>query len=263
MHNSTAIHPHIKLPIKRVARILKLSTIRPIFQPLVLSCLLAIPLITQAEMDISQDLSDLTPEERAWLEDDSALDAMTVNDGQINWVSADQTTGKYYLENKITVIPDSLKTGWVRFIQCHNQLDPFYKVEVQYHSENTRNLQVQSHDLIDKVNIDNVNQAAVLIEVKKGAKVCISGESKTMKANDKGYVIQRGPYMRKFLDGYYPMYLKESLDWSQTPIELEQTNIQTQPGRSFQYSQANKTLTAEYWFEGRLMPTYEYIDKNK
>lgn len=263
MHNSTAIHSQIQLQIKQITQFITNSTIKPIIKPLFLSCLLACPLTTYAEMDISQDLSDLTPEERAWLEDDSALDAMTVNDGQINWVSAEQTKGKYYLENKITVIPESLKTGWVKFIQCHNQLDPFYKVEVQYHSENTRNLQVQSHDLIDEVNIDNINQTAVLIEAKKGAKVCISGESKTMKATEKGYVIQRGPYMRKFLDGYYPMYLKESLDWSATPIELEQTHIQTQPGRSFKYSQANKTLTAEYWFEGRLMPTYEFIDKNK
>ncbi|MBN2865772.1 MAG: hypothetical protein JXK16_07170 [Thiotrichales bacterium] len=209
-----------------------------------------------ADIEISQDLSDLTEAERAWLEDDSGLDAITVNGGQLNWLTEAQTAGQYGLENSLTVTQTSLTDGWVTFTQCHNNLDPIRKIVVQYNSNNTRGLTLQSSEKIESVNIDESNRAAVLIGVKKHARVCISGESKSLEETADGYLVKRGPYMRKFLDGYYPMALKETIKWQQTDLKLNTTGMQTQLGQSFDYSGQSKTLIAQYWFEGRLSPRY-------
>ena len=209
-----------------------------------------------ADIEISQDLSDLTEAERAWLEDDSGLQAITVNGGQLNWLTEEETLGQYGLENNLTVTRSSLSDGWVQFTQCHNNLDPIRKIIVQYNPKNTRALQVQSADKIESVGIDENNRAAVLIGVEKQARVCISGESKSLEETAEGYLVKRGPYMRKFLDGYYPMALKETISWPQTDLKLNTTDMQKQLGQSYDYSNQSKTLIAQYWFEGRLSPRY-------
>jgi len=211
---------------------------------------------SHAEIDISQDLSDLTEAERAWLEDDSTLQAITVNGGQLNWLTEAETLGQYGLENSLTVTPSSLSDGWVQFTQCHNNLDPIRKIVVQYNAKNTRALKLKSAEKIESVSIEEDSRAAVLMGVEKQARVCISGESKSLEETADGYLVKRGPYMRKFLDGYYPMALKETIKWPQTHLKLNTTNMQTQPGQRYDYSVQANTLIAEYWFEGRLSPRY-------
>jgi len=214
--------------------------------------------VSYAEIEISQDLSDLTDAERAWFDDDSELNAITVNGGELNWVTKDKTIGQYGLENNLTLSVSALTDGWVQFTQCHNNLDPIQKIEVQYNAQNTRGLTLKEAQNIDAVQIDNNTQAAVLLGVKKQGRVCISGESKSLEKTDSGYLVKRGPYMRKFLDGYYPMALKETLNWSQTNLKLNANGIQSQTGQVYEYSDKAQTLSAEYWFEGRLSPRYEF-----
>ena len=214
--------------------------------------------VSLAEIEISQDLSDLTEAERAWMEDDSELDAITINGGQLNWLTEDKTIGQYGLENSLTLSRSALKDGWVEFTQCHNNLDEIRKIEVQYNPENTRSLTLNSSEKIASVKIDNQNSSALLLGVDKLARVCISGESKSLEKTKEGYVLKRGPYMRKFLDGYYPMALKETLNWSKTSLTLQTNTMQSQLGQSYQYAIQAKTLTAEYWFEGRLSPRYQF-----
>lgn len=214
------------------------------------------PSYSAAEIEISQDLSDLTEAERAWLEDDSTLQAMTTNSGQLNWLTQAQTAGQYGLENDLTLPVSALTDGWILFTQCHNNLDPIHKIEVQYNAQNTRNLTLASSQNIEAVQIDNQGRSAILFGVQKRGRVCISGESKSLEKVGDGYLVKRGPYMRKFLDGYYPMSLKETINWSQTDLKLNKSNMQSKIGRSYDYSDKSKTLSAEYWFEGRLSTRY-------
>lgn len=228
-----------------------------LFSALLLSsALLSVSSQSAAEIEISDDLSDLTEAERAWMEDDSSLDALAVNGGQLNWLTEAQTLGQYGLENSLTLTRSSLTDGWVQFTQCHNNLDPIRKIVVQYNAKNTRALKVQSSDKIDSVSIDDNNRAAVLTGVKKQARVCITGESKSLEETADGYLLKRGPYMRKFLDGYYPMALKETLAWSQTDLKLVTAGMQSQLGQNYDYSASSQKLVAQYWFEGRLSPRY-------
>ena len=223
---------------------------------LLTSALLWAPTQGVAEIEISDDLSDLTDAERAWLEDDSSLNALAVNGGQLNWLTENQTQGQYGLENSLILERSSLSDGWVQFTQCHNNLDAIRKIVVQYNPKNTRGLKVQSSEKIDSVSIDESNRAAVLTGVGKQARVCIAGESKSLEETADGYLLKRGPYMRKFLDGYYPMALKETLTWSQTGLKLVTEGMQSQHGQSYDYSASSQKLVAKYWFEGRLSPRY-------
>ena len=229
---------------------------RVLTQSLMAILILSTAHVSQADIDISQDLSDLTDAERAWFEDDSTLNAIAISSGELNWLAKEKTDGQYGLENNITLPLSALTDGWVNFTQCHNNLDPIQKIVVKYNAKNTRGLTLTKAEKIDAVQIDDNNQSAVLFGVKKQGRVCISGESRSLEKTDNGYMVKRGPFMRKFLDGYYPMSLKETINWSQTALKLNTNDLQPHLGKAYEYSNKTQTLIAQYWFEGRLSPKY-------
>lgn len=208
----------------------------------------------QAEMDISQDLSDLTPEERAWMEDDSELNAIAISSGEIRWIEPEKTKNSYRLETDLFIPKSALDDGWINFQQCHFELDAVPKIEVVYHPDKTRSLALSSSKKIEHI---TVNQASVTLEkVSKGAFVCISGQSKALIKTAKGYTLNRGPYMRKFLSGYYPMHLKEQINWNKVPLTLISPESTNQLGKSI--IATSKHISANYWFEGKLQTHYNF-----
>jgi len=246
---------------------------------LALSGLLWLP-AAAADITFSDDLSDLTPQERAWLEGDGPRPdvAQSMKDNHqpmtvtptddfptrfeneaLVWLSPEQVQkDAYYLVNHLTVTPSSLKDGWVEFEQCHHQLDAINKVEVVYNPDNTRNLSVTQAQGIGQTN--TLTASVVLKQVSAQAHVCIEGESQTLnKTQDQQWQLTRGPYMRKFFNGYYPMHLQENLSWDPSQISLTQPSptIENQPsGR--QYTHQSGQLKAAYWFEGALRPVYRF-----
>ena len=221
--------------------------------------LLCVPTLAFSEIEISQSLEGLTPEEKAWFLDDSNLDAMAVASENLIW-SDKASKENYWLKNSLEINTQSLKTGWLEFSQCHYQLDPVPKIEVTYNPKHTRNLKILSYQDIDEATA--LKDAVVLMNVKRGAQVCIQGESQTLTPLDNGFSVQRGPYMRKFLDGYYPMIVEESIKLNllnarlikQTPVKPEKTQKDSD-GSLYHFN---------YAFEGQLRPYYEFllVEKN-
>ncbi|MDR9499284.1 MAG: hypothetical protein RI556_08930 [Hydrogenovibrio sp.] len=229
-----------------------------------------------AEIEFSDDLSDLTPAERAWLEgegprpdlaDTADPDASQSADDdfptrfenhQIKWLKPEAVPdASYYLVNRLTVTPDSLRNGWMRFEQCHHQLDAINKIEVVYNSETTRALEVTHTQGIGRTQTQSAS--VILQAVSRGASVCIQGQSQTLVAiDDRRWQLRRGPYMRKFFNGYYPMHLQETLNWSQTELTLTHPESGQPLGRDFDLNPQAKRLSARYWFEGELRPVYQF-----
>ncbi|WP_028486680.1 hypothetical protein [Thiomicrorhabdus chilensis] len=206
-----------------------------------------------AEIEISQSLDGLTPQEKAWLLDDSNLDAMTVASEQLVW-SDKANKQSYWLKNELKINTDSLKTGWVQFSQCHFQLDPVPKIEVAYHPENTRNLKVVAYQGIERAHA--THHRVVLTNVTRGAQVCIQGESRTLTLLESGFYIQRGPYMRKFLDGYYPMIVEEIIELNKIrAVLVKHTPINPKAKES---ASSGGSYRFAYSFEGQLRPYYEF-----
>ena len=224
-----------------------------LMRPLLIGLVMFMPTAVNAEIEISESLEGLSPEEKAWLLDDSNLEAFNVASEQLQWTDK-ASKQNYWLENRLMIDAKSLNEGWIRFAQCHHQLDPVAKIEVAYHPENTRQLRVQSHQGIRKTEIENHH--VVLNKVSKGAQVCIEGESRTVKTTPQGFNIQRGPYMRKFLDGYYPMIVEETIEMSGFKAKLIEALPQNPKEQTYWFK--NGVHYFAYHFEGQLKPLYRF-----
>lgn len=256
----------------------------------------------------NDDLSDLTPEERAFLENDSFFKAMAVNEGELTWVAPEKTDNQYALFNKLILNDESLKTGRVEFEQCHTNLDEISAIDIVYNAKTTQSLELLSKSKIQRVAI--LPAKAELYGVQKGAEVCLKGTLNLLAKTATGrWQLPRGPYMRKFLDGYYPMHVQESLSWQNTPLEWQgiafaNADKSLPAGQNFQQTQSSalaqkeksedlekrlekqpqkpsenpsktfsetapqltwhapQKLQIDYWFEGKLMPIYFFLQKN-
>lgn len=215
--------------------------------------------MAQAPLALAQedDLSDLSAEERAFFEDDSFFQSLEVSRGTLNWVEPDKTLEQYALENRISLRPTSHQDGVVIFEQCHRHLDAISKIEVVYNDQTTSDLVVISTDKIQQAQAKDAS--VELIGVEKGAQVCIKGKSQTLTHDGQQWQLKRGPYMRKFLDGYYPMHLTEVIDWQDSPLKLVGQPRAPLPVPSKFIQQINPhSMQFDYYFAGRLELTYQF-----
>ena len=214
-----------------------------------------------AEIEFSESMEGLTPEEKAWFMDDSNLEALAVASEELKF-SAQANKQSYWLSNHLIISDSSLDNGWIDFSQCHHQLDPVPKIEVAYHPKNIKNLKVKSSSNIENVSVKD--HSVELINVKRGGKVCIQGKSKTLKFEKNAFKITRGPYMRKFFDGYYPMIVEETIEMDQLHTQLLEQSPQLKEDKYLNNkTEVNNKLEKavyrfNYAFEGQLKPVYKF-----
>ena len=222
-----------------------------------------------AEIEIEQlddDLSGLSAEERAFFEDDSFFQSLAVSTGNLKWVEPELTQDSYSLTNTITIDQQSLQNGEVKFSQCHINLDAFSKIEVVYNKTTTRDLKVIRHQGI--ANYVTKPFSVDLTGVEKGAEICIEGTSQTLTKVDtqeNTWQLKRGPYMRKFFDGYYPMHVQESIHWQNVALELSGLATEPTPLKipdSFMLKPNANSIEMNYYFEGRLQTNYQFTQQN-
>lgn len=209
-----------------------------------------------AQLEFVDDLQGLTEVEKAWLEGDGPIPDSTdhVNEGALKWLAFPAADNEYHLHNRMRINNGSLQDGWMSFEQCHYNIDPVGKIEIVYVPNSVRNLTVKSYTNIQQA-VALQNSVAITM-ASKGAQICISGESKTLRQHEGKWIVRRGPYMRKFLDGYYPMQVTEQLDWSQTNLVF----LTSSPKSTIGHKQVfiDQTLEARYRFEGSLMSEYQF-----
>ncbi|MBN2646956.1 MAG: hypothetical protein JXR44_04130 [Thiotrichales bacterium] len=206
---------------------------------------------------------DLTPEEKAWLEDDSFFASLEVSQGQLKWVDPQKTVGVYALSNRLILESDALKTGKVYFEQCHQNLDAIRAIDIVYNPETTSDLKVVSAKGVGRYQLQTAK--VELYQVEQGAEVCIHGRNQTLTYDtvSQTWQIPRGPFMRKFLDGYYPMHLQETIEWEATALKWASLQINENPAAGTYSPKQNldsskSTLKVDYWFEGKLRPVYKF-----
>ena len=92
-----------------------------------------------------------------------------VNEGELTFLTQPTKTPVHHHQNHITILPDSLVSGWVILQQCHMDLDSVPRAQVVYNAERTRQLAVVSASGIDEawvegntVQLQGINQAAKL-----------------------------------------------------------------------------------------------------
>lgn len=172
-----------------------------------------------------------------------------VNDGDLKFLAQAPATPVHHHQNLITLTRDSLQNGWAKLEQCHYHLDPVPDMQIVYSRDRIRNLTVLRSKNIDRAwvheNTVQMNQIA------HDAMICVSAETQALvpKGNNR-FVLNNGPYMRRFLDGYYPM--RVSLRVYFDIPELHFADIVPLPQSGFVLTQSPQEVAYDAVFEGEL-----------
>ncbi len=198
--------------------------------------------------------NSLTEEEmERWLNSDDLeppnYQKVDVNEGDLFFLTEKPLKPVHHHHNTFTLYKTSLKDGWIKLQQCHSNMDRVPRVQVVFNKERIRDITVVKSDAIEKAWVEK--NTVQLENVKDNARLCIEAWSKALfKNKDGSYRLTNGPFMRKFLDGYFPIHVTIDVDFSATSLQLVSIEPAAQSG--FKVSQTAKTVSLDAWFEGRL-----------
>ena len=172
-----------------------------------------------------------------------------INEGELHFLREAPKTPPHRHTKHLTIKPDSLTSGWIANRQCHYELDQVSAMEIVFGKDRVRKLKVARSQNIERVWIEG--STVQMTNIGADAFVCVESENKILERNiGDAYVLKSGPYMRRFLDGYFPMKVDLTVDYPQnlltvTGIEPEElkTASSLAPGR----------VAVNALFEGRLM----------
>lgn len=178
-----------------------------------------------------------------------------VNDGDLRFLSEAPQIPVHHHQNQITLTADSLVNGWAKLEQCHHHLDPVPDMQIVYGQDRIRNLTIVRSENIGHTWVhENTVQ---MTQVARNALICIAAETRALVANDNNsYSLTNGPYMRRFLDGYYPMQVSMRV-LMQAP-GLRFVDISPAPQAGFTLNQTPVEVGYKALFEGALRTTIRF-----
>jgi hypothetical protein len=192
---------------------------------------------TQAETDLSME------------------SAYLVNEGDLHFLDTLPAKPVHHHHNKIHIDADSLSTGWVALTQCHDHLDPVPLAQITFREGYVRDLKITSFSHIKQAWVEGAS--VQLVDVEPGASLCLSAYTRALRNTGNGYFnLSNGPYMRKFLDGYYPMQVTLDIDFPPQLLSLIEIDPVAQPGLTL--TDQPGAIRIEAAFEGRLMTLIQF-----
>ena len=193
--------------------------------------------------------ADVPADPDAWLESDADPLGLAVNEGTLEFL-AEQPPGRVlHTSNWLTISAASLMSGWVELRQCQGNLDPVDRVEIVYQYRSMRNLRVLSSKGIGSARI--VDDVVQMTQVRADAEVCVAAEVQVLRQAGEGrFLLQSGPFHRRFLDGYYPVRLDYRVEYPSGLLVVESIQPAARPG--FDVKTDADGLRIEALFEGRL-----------
>ena len=185
----------------------------------------------------------------AWLESDEDLQGLAVNEGALEFLTEPPGGRVLHTSNWLTISAASLMSGWVELRQCQGNLDPVDRVEIVYQYRSMRNLRVLSSKGIGSARI--VDDVVQMTQVRADAEVCVAAEVQVLRQAGEGrFLLQSGPFHRRFLDGYYPVRLDYRVEYPSGLLVVESIQPAARPG--FDVKTDADGLRIEALFEGRL-----------
>lgn len=149
------------------------------------------------------------------------FDIFDINEGDLEFINRPLKTTPHHHSTHISITADSLKSGWIDNKQCHYNLQPVPAMEIVFRRGNVRNISIQRSENIGRAWIEDAT--VQLDAVGKNAVLCITSETLSFKKNgDRGrFIWFGGPYMKRFLDGYFPMKVSIAIDYPSELLTLE------------------------------------------
>lgn len=210
----------------------------------------AVPSIVLAQQMTPQEMEE-------WLFDDSDSLVDEVNEGELVFLSEPPKKRVHHHYNKLLVTESSIDDGWVQIEQCHSNLDPVGLAQIVFREDRVRKLAVGRVKNIGKAWIEG--PTVQLEDIKHDALLCITAETRSFVYNGDGtYSLHSGPYMRRFLDGYYPMHVTLDVTLAAPRLRYYETTPASQTG--FKIWRSKRAVHYDAWFEGRLSTEIRFHD---
>ena len=183
------------------------------------------------------------------------VDTDHVNEGMLVFHPRSPDKPVHHLDNRIVITAESLEDGWVTLLQCHEHIDNVPAAQIVFNHTKIRNLAVRDFEGIADAWVEGAS--VQLEQVGKAAKLCLNAETRALSEDEiGGYLLKNGPFMRRFLDGYYPMRVSFSII---KPATLKLVSITPSPQPGFSLNEENDTVRVEALFEGRLNTELRFI----
>lgn len=206
-------------------------------------------------------LSDAGKEEWPdWADEPDLMDQVAaVSEGELRFLPAAAADGKHAHLNRIRITEQSLDEGWVVLEQCHENIDAVPAAQILFRDGGIRHLSIESSRNIRRAWVEG--HSVQLEGVGPDASLCLRAQSRALQhLGDGVYRLRNGPYMRRFLDGYYPMRVRLDIQY---PAELVQVFGQSpgvQPG--FSVKDEGASLSVDTRFEGRLVTCFYFCRRD-
>ena len=172
-----------------------------------------------------------------------------VNEGELNFLTKPPAKQVHHHHNVLTISDQTVRDGWAELRQCHSNLDKVPATQIVFREDRVKDLRIISFNGIESATVEGAT--VQLKQIGENAKVCVILQSKVLyKQPDGNLHIANGPFMRKFLDGYYPMHV--SMEVIVKTKKLRFVDITPGKQTGFKVSIAPKLVSFDAWFEGRL-----------
>lgn len=184
-----------------------------------------------------------------WFNDDSSARIAAVNEGELVFLRQPPSRPVHHHSNIITVNDETVASGWAELRQCHEHLDKVPATQIVFREDRVRDLQIVSYRGIARAWVEGAS--VQLRDIGPGAQICLRVQSHVMFKNADGtYHVNSGPFMRRFLDGYYPMHV--TMDVLLQTDKLRYLDITPAEQEGFTVSASRHEVKFDVWFEGRL-----------
>lgn len=191
-----------------------------------------------------------------WFNDDSSARIAAVNEGQLIFLKQAPAKPVHHHHNTITLTDDSLRDGWALLEQCHEHLDKVPATQIVFREGRVRQLEITSFSNIQQASVEG--STVQLREIGPNARICLKMQSLVLLKNADGtYHVNNGPFMRRFLDGYYPMQV--SMDVQLLTDKLRYLDITPAQQRGFRVTASKRHVKFNVWFEGRLQTLIRFL----
>jgi len=178
-----------------------------------------------------------------------------VNEGDLTFLDDAVDRTVHYHDGRIAISAQSLVDGWVSLEQCHYNLDRVAAAQILFRPERSRALEVLSYRNIDAAFAEA--NSIQLRGVGDASEICLRGESRALRLlGPDVFELQNGPFMRRFLDGYYPLRLSLRVEY---PSRLTLADFDPQSQAGFDVRQTPGRVEVEAFFEGRLNTRFRFL----
>jgi hypothetical protein len=182
------------------------------------------------------------------IEQELALEqqALEVNEGELQLLEAPPEAASHFHHTRLLLTEQSLLDGWVTMYQCHSDLDRVASTQIVYHKDRISNIRVVSSQNIGSAWVEG--STVQMKDIAPDSKICISADRRALSYAKGRYYLRLGPFIRRFLDGYYPMHVRVEVCYPKF-LRL----VSSSPVKALQYEKNNTAYAdIDIWVVGKL-----------